>query len=257
MFNQWCFLDTHNVSMSGGCSIAMFHEFFRTPTLGSSTRDDLLGLVKFCARSPNRPWSKVGRPSKHQIIESLNKVGMKNKKNGEQKTKSSNFEKQKRKTKKITQLPLWNSDPACRSNNANSTSWPPMRAEARRTEPSRMWPIWTWASAKFRRNTWATLGYWCVNFWILGMRWRWWIFWDLYDLYGSVLFPQVPQFRKTYGGMSLARAARPKRKGRQRCWGPGGRIQQGWNDWGWWLGLESDWKAEFFLALLSIALKRV
>ena len=66
--------------MSGGCSIAMFHEFFRTPTLGSSTRDDLLGLVKFCARSPNRPWSKVGRPSKHQIIESLNKVGMKNKK---------------------------------------------------------------------------------------------------------------------------------------------------------------------------------
>ena len=33
--------------------------------------------------------------------------------------------------------------PTCRSNNANSTSCPPIKAEANSTVPRMMWPIWT------------------------------------------------------------------------------------------------------------------
>ena len=118
-----------------------------------------------------------------------------------------------------------------------------------------------------------SLGYWCVNFWILGMRWIWCIFWDLYDLYGSLwIFPVSPSSSasKNHGGMSLGPSpgCPAQTKGAPKMLGSWGRKkQQGWNSAGLVSGLESDWKVlkigiwlewlEFFLALLSIALKRV
>jgi len=137
--------------------------------------------------------------------------------------------------------------PACRSNNANSTSWPPMRAEARRTEPSRMWPIWTWAKRRSFEGIlghvtgllmcqFLNLGHEMNMMHFLGSLWSLWIF---MDLYGSLwIFPVSPSSSasKNHGGMSLGPSpgCPAQTKGAPKMLGSWGRknsragIQQGW-----------------------------
>ena len=190
--------------MSGGCSIAMFHYY----TDSYWDHQPVMTRWGWWNSAPGLSQTVHGRRLADDRNIKSSKVSIKWEWKTKQKlqkiTKSSNIESgtmvKNMKNKKNT-LAFALEFPACRSNNANSTSWPPMRAEARRTEPSRMWPIWIWAKRRSFEGIlghvtgllmcqFLNLGHEMNMMHFLGSLWSLWIFMDL------SCFPKFLSFEK-------------------------------------------------------------